>query len=92
MEAFLVSAGLVAIAEIGDKTQLATVALAARFDQLAAVVGGTTLGMMVADVPTVLLGNFAAERVPLRLVRLVAAALFALLGGLAIWGALTGDL
>ncbi len=80
------------LAEIGDKTQLATVALAARFDQLGAVVGGTTLGMMIADVPAVLLGNFAAERVPLKLVRLVAAALFALLGGLAIWGALIGDL
>ncbi len=80
------------LAEIGDKTQVATVALAARFDQLVAVVGGTTLGMMVADVPAVLLGNFAAARIPLRLVRLVAAALFALMGALAIWGALTGDL
>ena len=80
------------LAEIGDKTQLATVALAAEFDRLIAVVAGTTLGMMAADVPAVLLGNFAAHRVPFKLVRLLAAALFAALGLLAIWSALTGAL
>jgi len=80
------------LAEIGDKTQLATVALAAQFDRLIPVVAGTTLGMMVADVPAVLLGNFAAHRIPFKLVRVVAALLFALLGVLAILSALTGAL
>jgi putative Ca2+/H+ antiporter (TMEM165/GDT1 family) len=78
------------MAEIGDKTQLATVALAAQYDRLVAVVAGTTLGMMLADVPAVLLGNFAAHRIPFKLVRLVAAALFAGLGLLAIASALAG--
>ena len=76
------------LAEIGDKTQLATVALAARYDRLVAVVAGTTLGMMIADVPAVLLGNFAAHRIPFTLVRALAVALFAGLGVLAIWSAL----
>jgi putative Ca2+/H+ antiporter (TMEM165/GDT1 family) len=71
------------IAEIGDKTQIATVVLAARFDNLIAVVAGTTAGMLVADVPAVLVGNAAATRIPLRLVRYVAAGLFALLGVIA---------
>ena len=74
------------LAEMGDKTQLATVALAAQYDRLVAVVAGTTMGMMIADVPAVLLGNFAAHRIPFKLVRLVAAALFAALGLLAIAG------
>jgi putative Ca2+/H+ antiporter (TMEM165/GDT1 family) len=68
------------LAEIGDKTQLATVALAAEYQRLLPVVGGTTLGMMIADAPAVLLGSFAAHRIPFRVVRLVAAALFAVLG------------
>jgi len=75
-------------AEIGDKTQLVTVALAAEYDRLAVVVAGTTLGMMLADVPAVLLGNFAAHRIPFKLVRVAAAALFAGLGLLAIASAL----
>jgi Ca2+/H+ antiporter, TMEM165/GDT1 family len=77
------------LAEIGDKTQLATVALAAEFDRLIPVVAGTTLGMMIADVPAVLIGNFAADRIPFRLVRPIAAALFAGLGLFAIWSALS---
>jgi putative Ca2+/H+ antiporter (TMEM165/GDT1 family) len=64
------------LAEVGDKTQLATVALAARFDALAAVVAGTTLGMMIADVPAVWLGEALAQRVNMRIVRWVAASLF----------------
>ena len=88
LEALAVSIGVVALAEIGDKTQIATVALAAEFDQLGAVVAGTTLGMMIADAPAVLLGNFAAQRIPFRLVRALAAALFAALGLVAIWSAL----
>lgn len=68
------------IAEMGDKTQIATVALAARFDALTAVVGGTTLGMMLANVPAVLLGERLAGRIPVRLVHGCAAALLAALG------------
>lgn len=68
------------LAEIGDKTQLATVALAARFDSLAAVVAGTTAGMLIADVPAVLLGGKASVKLPLKAIRYVAAALFAVLG------------
>jgi len=77
---FAVTAFTFFIAEIGDKTQIATVVLAARFDNLIAVVAGTTVGMLIADVPVVLIGNKAAARIPLRAVRHVAAGLFALLG------------
>jgi putative Ca2+/H+ antiporter (TMEM165/GDT1 family) len=66
--------------EIGDKTQIATVALAAKYSSLIAVVGGTTLGMMLANVPAVLLGEVAAKKLPMRLVHGVAAAIFAVLG------------
>jgi Ca2+/H+ antiporter, TMEM165/GDT1 family len=68
--------------EMGDKTQIATVALAAKYPQLAAVIAGTTLGMMVANVPAVLLGEIAATRLPLKLVRAVCAAVFAVIGAL----------
>jgi putative Ca2+/H+ antiporter (TMEM165/GDT1 family) len=68
------------VVEIGDKTQIATVALAAKYGSLIAVVGGTTLGMMLANVPAVLLGEVAATKLPMRLVHGVAAAIFAVLG------------
>lgn len=68
------------LAEMGDKTQIATVALAAKYTAFAAVVAGTTLGMMIANVPAVLLGERLAHRIPLRLTRTVAAAMFAALG------------
>ncbi len=68
------------LAEMGDKTQIATVALAARYSDLLAVVAGTTLGMMLANVPAVLLGDQIAKRVSMTLVHAVAAAIFALLG------------
>jgi Ca2+/H+ antiporter, TMEM165/GDT1 family len=74
-------------AEIGDKTQIATMVLAAKYDALVAVVGGTTLGMVLADVPVVLFGHAASRAVPFKTVRLVAAGLFAALGLLAILGA-----
>ncbi len=74
------------LAEIGDKTQLATVALAAKFQQLLPVVTGTTLGMLLANVPVVLLGGATAHRVPVRLVNRVAAAVFVILGVLAFLG------
>lgn len=68
------------LAEMGDKTQIATAALAARFDSFVAVVAGTTLGMLLADVPAVFLGDTVARRVPLRMVRAVAAVIFLALG------------
>lgn len=70
--------------EIGDKTQVATVALSARFNDLLVVTAGTTIGMMLANVPAVLAGEAAATRVPLRLVHAVAAVVFAALGVLAL--------
>jgi Ca2+/H+ antiporter, TMEM165/GDT1 family len=68
------------LAEIGDKTQIATIALAARFEMLGPVVAGTTLGMLIANVPAVLLGHSAANRIPVAPIRIVAAGLFVILG------------
>ena len=68
------------LAEMGDKTQVATVALAAQYGDFLWVVLGTTLGMMIANVPAVYLGERIAQRMPVRLVHAVAAAVFALLG------------
>ena len=68
------------LAEMGDKTQIATVALAARYTDLVAVVTGTTLGMMLANVPAVFLGDAIARRVSMRLVHGIAALIFAVLG------------
>ncbi|MEJ0087645.1 MAG: TMEM165/GDT1 family protein [Pseudomonadota bacterium] len=68
------------LVEMGDKTQIATVALAAQFHNLAAVVIGTTLGMMLANVPVVYLGDALIKRVSLKAVRIVAALVFASLG------------
>ena len=73
------------LAEMGDKTQIATVALAARYTDLFAVVMGTTLGMMLANVPAVYLGDRAAKAIPMRLVHAVSAAIFALLGVLTLF-------
>ena len=72
------------LAEMGDKTQIATVALAARYGALGAVVAGTTLGMMLANVPAVLIGDRVAGKLPLRAIHGVAAAIFLVLGLLAI--------
>jgi len=68
------------LVEMGDKTQIATVALAAKYSSLAGVVAGTTLGMMIANVPAVLLGEAAARRLPMRVVHGIAAAIFLVLG------------
>jgi putative Ca2+/H+ antiporter (TMEM165/GDT1 family) len=68
------------LAEMGDKTQIATVLLAAKYQALALVVIGTTLGMMIANVPAVLLGNALTRKVPFQAIRYVAAVIFALLG------------
>jgi len=72
------------IAEIGDKTQIARVGLAARFEQFYPVVIGTTLGMMLANIPAVLIGNRIAEKLPVRAIRVAAAVVFAALGCLTI--------
>jgi putative Ca2+/H+ antiporter (TMEM165/GDT1 family) len=68
------------LAEMGDKTQIATVALAARYESTVAVIAGTTFGMMLANVPAVLFGERIARKVPLRLVHGIAALMFAVLG------------
>ncbi|MGE0258801.1 MAG: TMEM165/GDT1 family protein [Alphaproteobacteria bacterium] len=68
------------LVEIGDKTQIATIGLAARFEQLYAVVLGTTLGMMLANIPVVILGDRLAGKLPLRAIRCAAALVFAVLG------------
>jgi putative Ca2+/H+ antiporter (TMEM165/GDT1 family) len=79
------------IAEMGDKTQLATVALGAQFQgALVAVVFGTTLGMMLANVPAVLVGEKLAERLPLKYIRWLAAAVFIATGIYAMLGATGG--
>lgn len=75
------------LAEMGDKTQIATVALAVKYTPLYAVVAGTTLGMMIANVPAVLLGSWISARMHLlQYVRFAACAIFALLGILALLG------
>lgn len=66
--------------EIGDKTQIATMALAARFHSVVLVTLGTTTGLLLADVPAVYLGELAANRLPLKLMRFTAAAVFAAFG------------
>jgi Ca2+/H+ antiporter, TMEM165/GDT1 family len=74
------------LAEIGDKTQIATVGLAARFEQFYPVVIGTTLGMMLANIPVVAIGDRIAGRLPVKAIRLVAAAVFSVLGVLTMTG------
>lgn len=68
------------LAEIGDKTQIATVALAARFDSVFWVMLGTTLGMMLANAPAVFLGNKLANRLPISLIHKIGAAIFLVIG------------
>ncbi|MEZ5617172.1 MAG: TMEM165/GDT1 family protein [Rhodocyclaceae bacterium] len=75
------------LAEMGDKTQVATVALAAQYQAFISVVAGTTLGMMIANVPAVLAGDKIANKMPVRLVHAIAAAIFALLGVATLLGA-----
>ena len=75
------------VAEMGDKTQVATVALAARYESMAAVVAGTTFGMMLANVPAVYFGERIANRVPVKLVHGIAALIFAVLGIATLLGA-----
>ena len=74
------------LAEMGDKTQIATVMLAAQYQAWLAVVAGTTLGMMLANAPVVWLGERLTRRIPIRLVHAVSAAIFAVLGVLVLVG------
>lgn len=75
------------LAEMGDKTQLATVALAAHYASPLLVVAGTTLGMLIADVPAVFIGDRMAAKIPMKLVHSIAAVVFALLGLATLLGA-----
>jgi putative Ca2+/H+ antiporter (TMEM165/GDT1 family) len=86
--AFLATLTAFFIAEIGDKTQVATVALAAAYANLGAVVAGTTGGMLLANAPVVFLGQAFADRLPMRIIHRGAAGLFAVLGGVFIMRAL----
>ncbi len=74
------------LAEMGDKTQIATVALAAQYQQWAAVVAGTTLGMMLANAPVVWFGDRLVKRVPIRVVHVISALIFVVLGVVALLG------
>ena len=75
------------LAEMGDKTQIATIAMAAHYATPLLVVIGTTLGMLIADVPAVFVGDKLASRIPMKLVHSIAAAIFALLGIATLLGA-----
>jgi len=75
------------LAEMGDKTQIATVAMAAHYTSPLLVVTGTTLGMLIADVPAVFVGDKLANKIPMRLVHFIAAAIFALMGTATLLGA-----
>jgi putative Ca2+/H+ antiporter (TMEM165/GDT1 family) len=74
------------VAEMGDKTQIIALALAAKYDALTAVVAGTTLGMMLVNVPTVLFAERATQWIPVKVVRVVAAVVYAVLGILTLTG------
>ena len=74
------------LAEMGDKTQIATVALAAQYQQWAAVVAGTTLGMMLANAPVLWFGDRLVKRVPIRVVHVISALIFVVLGVVALLG------
>ena len=79
------------LAEMGDKTQIATVMLAAQFQSWSGVVAGTTLGMMLANAPVVWLGDAITRKISLIWVHRISAVIFAILGLLALWGGPHGD-
>src|SRR5215469_3699624 len=85
--AFVATAVAFFIAEIGDKTQIATVALAAGYSNLWAVVAGTTTGMLLANIPVVFLGKAFSDRLPLKAIHYVASGLFVVLGAVFIFRA-----
>jgi putative Ca2+/H+ antiporter (TMEM165/GDT1 family) len=89
--AFAITAIAFFLAEMGDKTQLATVALAARFQAPLPVILGTTAGMLVADVPAIWIGSKLRHRVPMKALRIAAAALFLVLGVVTLLGLMKGN-
>ncbi len=89
MDAFLASTFAVAIAEIGDKTQIATVVLAARYTDTFWVIMGTTVGMLLANIPVIMAGKWLMERLPLATARVGASLLFVILAVATVWTALT---
>ena len=83
---FMLTAVTFFMAEMGDKTQIIALALAAKYDALVAVVAGTTLGMMIVNIPTVLFAERATKWVPVKVVRMVAALVYAILGVITLLG------
>ena len=83
---FMLTAVTFFMAEMGDKTQIIALALAARYDALVAVVAGTTLGMMIVNIPTVLFAERATKWIPVNVVRIVAALVYATLGVITLLG------
>jgi putative Ca2+/H+ antiporter (TMEM165/GDT1 family) len=83
---FALTAATFFMAEMGDKTQIIALALAAKYDALVAVVAGTTLGMMIINIPTVLFAERATKWVPVKVVRIVAALIYAVLGVMTLLG------
>jgi putative Ca2+/H+ antiporter (TMEM165/GDT1 family) len=89
---FILTAVTFFLAEMGDKTQIVALALAAKYNHLLAVVSGTTLGMMIINIPTVLFAERATKWVPVKVVRIVAAGIYAVLGVLTLLGYSHADL
>lgn len=88
MGAFMATTVMFFVAEIGDKTQVATVVLAARYTETVAVVLGTTVGMLLANVPVIMAGKWLMERLPLAMARIGASILFVILAVATVWVAL----
>ena len=78
--AFVATLILFSLAELGDKTQIATVILAARYDELLLVIAGTTLGMMIANVPVAYMGQWLINKIPMALIRYICCGLFLIIG------------
>jgi putative Ca2+/H+ antiporter (TMEM165/GDT1 family) len=86
MDAFQISTASVAVGELGNKTQIVALALAAKYNDLVSVVAATTFGMMIVNIPTVLFAERATKWVPLKPVRTIAAVIYAVLGVLTLLG------
>ena len=86
MDAFLIPAGVIALAELGDKTQVATMAMVVQFGSYLPVIAGTTTGMLIANVPAVYIGDKMSHRLPARAINMTAALVFAVLGVLVLAG------
>ena len=91
MGAFMATSVMFFLAEIGDKTQVATVVLAARYAETFWVIMGTTVGMLLANVPVIMAGRWLMERLPLATARVGASLLFVVLAVVTMWGALVNS-